>query len=102
MDYTISPKQLDKIIKPFFDKEFKDAKWGEHSDTFGSDTWYGFINQDGVLLVGYPSHDTDTYYTNGQYFSNMWDLFSVKAPDFNESLGRYINKNYGCEFKKIF
>jgi len=32
----------------------------------------------------------------------MWDLFSISAPDFNESLGRYIKKKYGCEFKKIF
>lgn len=102
MDYIISPEQLDKITTPFFDKEFKHAKWGEHNDINVGDTWYGFINQDDVLLVGYPPHDSDTYYTNGQYFSNMWDLFSVSAPDFNESLGRYIKKNYGCEFKKIF
>ena len=30
MDYNITPEQLDKLIKPFFDKEFKHAKWGEH------------------------------------------------------------------------
>jgi hypothetical protein len=102
MDYIISPEQLDKITTPFFDKEFKHAKWGEHNDTNVGDTWYGFINKDGVLLVGYPPHDSDTYYTNGQYFSNMWDLFSISAPDFNESLGRYIKKKHGCEFKKIF
>lgn len=41
------------------------------------------------------------YFTDGQYFNNMWDLFSVNAQDFNESMGRYIKKKYGCEFKKI-
>ena len=29
MDYIITPEQLDKITKPFFDKEFKDVEWGE-------------------------------------------------------------------------
>ena len=49
MDYIISPEQLDKITKPFFDKEFKDAKWGEHTSPRDSnDVWYGFINQDDV------------------------------------------------------
>jgi hypothetical protein len=102
MDYIISPEQLDKIIKPFFDKEFKNSKWGEQVTPNSNDVWYGFINKDEVLLVGYPQHDSDTYYTNGQYFSSMWDLFTVTSPVFNESLGRYIKKNYGCEFKKIF
>ena len=27
MDYVITPEQLDKITKPFFDKEFKDVEW---------------------------------------------------------------------------
>ena len=103
MDYIILPEQLDKIMKPFFDKEFKDAKWGEHTSPRDSnDVWYGFINQDDVLLVGHPSFNVDNYYTNGHHFSNMWDLFSVRATDFNESLVRYIKKKYGCEFKKIF
>jgi hypothetical protein len=31
----------------------------------------------------------------------MWDLFSVDAKDFNEAIGRYIKKKYGCDFKKI-
>jgi hypothetical protein len=102
MDYIISPEQLDRITTPFFDREFKHAKWGEELDSYDSShTWIGLRNKDNVILVGYPSYDSDTYYTNGQYFSNMWDLFSVKAPDFNKSLGRYIKKKYGCEFKKI-
>ena len=90
MDYMITPEQLDKIIKPFFDKEFKHAKWGEHSDSYGGGTWYGVINQDDVLLVGYPSHDSDTYFTNGQHFSDMWHLFSIDGQEFSESMGRYI------------
>ena len=101
MDYIITPEQLDKIIKPFFDKEFKHAKWGEHSDSYGGGTWYGVINQDDVLLVGYPSHDSDTYFTNGQHFSDMWHLFSIDGQEFSDAMGRYIKKKYGCEFNRI-
>jgi hypothetical protein len=101
MDYSISPEQLDKLIKPFFDKEFKHAKWGEHSDNYGGGTWYGFINQDDVLLVGYPSHDSDTYFTNGQHFSDMWQFFSIDGKEFNDAMGRYLKKKYGSDFNRI-
>jgi len=53
------------------------------------------------MLVGHPSHDSDMYFTNGEYFNNMWDLFSVKPQEFNESMGRYIKKKYGCKFERI-
>jgi len=98
MDYTITPEQLDKIVKPFLDKEFEHAEWGEHDDSYGGGKWYGVINQDNVLLVGHPSHDSDSYFTNGQHFSSMWDFFSVTPQDFNLAIGRYIKKKYGCEF----
>ena len=101
MEYYITPEQLDRLTKPYFDKEFKHAKWGEHSDSYGGGTWYGVINQDDVLLVGYPSHDSDTYFTNGQHFSDMWHLFSIDGQEFSESMGRYIKKKYGCEFNRI-
>ena len=101
MEFNITPEQLDRLVKPYFDKEFKHAKWGEHDDSHGGGTWYGVINQDNVMLVGHPSHDNDIYFTNGQHFSSMWDFFSVDAKDFNESIGRYIKKKYGCDFKKI-
>jgi len=103
MDYIILPEQLDKIMKPFFDKEFKDAKWGEHTSPRDSnDIWYGFINQDDVLLVGHPSFNVDNYYTNGYHFENMWSLFGIDAKEFNQSIGRYIKKNYGVEFNRIY
>lgn len=101
MDYMITPEQLDKLIKPFFDKEFKHVKWGEHNDSYGGGKWFGLINQDDVMLVGHPSHDSDTYFTNGQHFSDMWLLFSIDGQEFSESMGRYIKNKYGCVFKKI-
>lgn len=101
MEYNITPEQLDRLIKPYFDKEFKHVKWGEHDVPLGGGTWYGAINQDNVMLVGHPSNDNDFYFTNGQYFHDMWYLFSVRHQEFNESMGRYIKKKYGCKFERI-
>lgn len=101
MDYKITEDHLDKILKPFFDKEFKHAEWGEHRDSYGGGKWYGYVNQDGVLLAGHPSHDDSILFTNGQHFANMWDLFSVDPKDFNKSLLRYTEKKYGKTFNEV-
>lgn len=101
MNYEITPKQLDKVLKPFFDKEFKDVKWGEYNDRYGGGKWYGFLNQDGVLLAGHPSHDDSILYTNGEHFINMWDIFSVTPKEFNYSIGRYLGNRYGKWFENI-
>lgn len=102
MDYIITPEQLDKMTKLFFDMEFKDCKFGEYSVvTSDGNTWYGVINQDNVLLVGHPRYDSDNYYTNGHHFSNMWKFFGVEPNEFTQSMGRYIKKKYGVDFKSI-
>jgi hypothetical protein len=103
MKYTITPEQLDKVIKPYFDKVvFKDAKWSEKYIGGYGETWYGVFNQDGEMLVGHPESDSFTYYTDGTYFSNMWEFFSVDAKEFTDAIGRYIKKTYGCEFDYIW
>jgi len=103
MKYTITPEQLDKVIKPYFDKVvFKDSKWGEKYIGGYGETWYGVFNQDGEMLVGHPQSDSFTYYTDGTYFSNMWEFFSVDAKEFTDAIGRYIKKTYGCEFEYIW
>jgi len=103
MKYQITPEQLDKVIKPYFDKVvFKDSKWGEKYIGGYGETWYGVFNQDGEMLVGHPESDSFTYYTDGTYFSNMWEFFSVDAKEFTDAIGRYIKKTYGCEFDYIW
>jgi hypothetical protein len=101
MNYKITSEQLDRVLFPFFEKEFKHAEWGEHDDSYGGGKWYGYVNQDGVLLVGHPSHDDSVIFTNGQHFSNMWDLFSVDPQDFNESMLRFMEKKYGKTFNEV-
>ena len=101
MEYEMTQLQIDRIMKPYFDIEFADAKWGEHNDDSGGGKWFGIITPDNVLLVGHPSHDDEIYFTNGQHFSHEWEMFNLTAKDFDEAMGRYIKKKYGCRFKKI-
>lgn len=101
MDYKITESQLDRILKPFFDKEFEGSEWGKYNDQYGGGKWYGYVNQDGVILAGHPSHDDSILFTNGQHFTNMWDLFSISPQDFNEAIGRYIKMRYDKTFGKI-
>ena len=40
MKYVITPEQLDKVMRPYFDKVFKHAKWSEDSpDSYGESVW---------------------------------------------------------------
>jgi len=102
MKYIITPEQLDKVIKPYFDRVFKDAEWSEKYVGGYGETWYGLFNRDGVMLVGHPESDSSTYYTDGKYFGTMWELFSIDAKEFTDAIGRYIKKKYGCEFDYIW
>ena len=102
MEYIITPEKLDKIMKPYFDKVFEDTKWSEEYVSGYGETWSGLFNQDGEMLVGYPEHDYTTYFTDGRYFNNMWDLFSIDSKEFTDAMGRYLKKTYGCEFDYIW
>jgi hypothetical protein len=100
MKYVITPEQLDKVMKSFFDKVFEHTKWSDAE--LDGQSWYGFFNQDGEMLVGHPEYDSSTYFTDGRYFNNMWDFFSIDSKEFTDAMGRYLKKKYGCEFDKIW
>lgn len=97
----MTPEQLDKVMRPYFDRVFRHAKWSEDKPDEYGEVWNGIFNQDGELLVGHPESNSSIYFTNGPYFSNMWDLFSIDYNQFYAAMGRYIKKKYGCEFDRI-
>jgi hypothetical protein len=103
MDYKITPEQLDKILKPYFDNEFDKSEWGEYDYQHGGGKWYGFVNQKGILIAGYPSHlhGDSIIFSDGKYFGRIWNLFSVEPQDFHDSMGRYIGNRYGKWFNTI-
>ena len=100
MKYQITPEQLDKVAKSFFDKVFEHTEWSDAE--LDGQSWHGFFNQDGEMLIGHPEHDSSTYFTDGTYFNNMWDFFGVDAKEFTDAMGRYLKKKYGCEFDRIW
>ena len=100
MKYVITPEQLDKVMKPYFDKVFEHTKWSDAE--LDGQSWYGFFNQDGEMLVGHPEYNSSTYFTDWRYFNNMWDFFSIDSKEFTDAMGRYLKKKYGCEFDKIW
>jgi hypothetical protein len=55
-----------------------------------------------MLLIGRPVGREDMmWYSNGHYFKHKWDLFGMTPHDFNKSLGRYVDTNYGLNVTDI-
>ena len=103
MKYVLNPTQIDKLLKPFWDKELADAKVGKIN--LSGEMWNGLIKQteDGpLLIVGRPVGREDMmWYSNGHHFNGKWDLFGMTPYDFNKSLSRYVKTNYGLNVTDI-
>jgi len=103
MKYVLSPTQIDKILKTFWDQELGGAKVGKIN--LSGEMWGGLIKktEDGpLLIIGRPVGREDMmWYSNGHHFNGKWDLFGMTSYDFNKSLGRYVNKNYGLDVGDI-
>jgi hypothetical protein len=103
MKYVLNPTQIDKILKPFWDQHFDGAIVGKIN--LSGEKWSGVI-KDGdegpMLLIGRPMGREDMmWYSNGHYFKHKWDLFGMTPHDFNKSLARYVNTNYGLNVTDI-
>ena len=104
MNYILKPSQIDKIMKPFWDKSFDGAKIREIN--LSGEMWSGIVKVDDelglTLLVGRPVGREDMmWYSNGHYFSRKWDLFGISPQEFNKSLSRYVKDNYGLDVTDI-
>lgn len=103
MKYVLNPTQIDKLLKPFWDQELGGAKAGKIN--LSGEMWGGLIKktEDGpILIIGRPVGREDMmWYSNGHHFNGKWDLFGMTPNDFNKSLGRYVNKNYGLDVGDI-
>ena len=104
MKYILNSKQIDKLLKPFWDEIFYGSKFGEFKSSYG-DKWSGIIkdtDEGPILLIGNPVGKEDKkWYSNGQYFRGRWGLFSMTPSDFNTAMARYVNINYGLNIKDI-
>jgi len=104
MKYVLNSTQIDKLMKPFWDEHFDGTKVGEIKNSYG-DTWSGIIkdtDEEPILLIGHPLGRKDIkWYTNGNYFSGKWSLFSMTPSDFNSAMVRYVNSKYGLDISDV-
>jgi hypothetical protein len=101
-------KDIDKIMKPYWDWKFKDSYL---SDFCGkgkgwSDDWYGIIMKrpDGSekLIVGHMlGDDNNMWFYDGSMFSGGEHLFNLGIGEFNRTMVRYINKKYNLKVKSV-
>lgn len=114
MEYIVTEEQIDRILEPFFEEHFGDAKLIEYNNIYdgGDDenykeAWKGFsITKDGErkILLGRPlsGPDNNDWFSNGEYFNGWWNVFNLEVVDFNESMRRFVNEKYDMNIDKIW
>jgi len=101
MDYKITQDQLDKFIKPYFDKWFINSEYGTRDNDNDGRNWTGFWIDNDTLLVGHPElDDSGLWFSNGQIL-NGWVYFDTKPEEFYDSLKRYLKKKFQIQIEKI-
>ena len=104
MEYILNSKQIDKLLKPFWDEHFDGSEVGEINLSSG-EKWSGVIkdtNEGPILLIGRPvGRESMMWYSNGDYFKGKWGLFSMTPTEFNNAMVRYVNTNYGLNVTDI-
>lgn len=101
MNYELNKKQLDTLIKPYFDMRFKDSVIRKGL-VDGINEWFGFWIDDEHIL-GYPGNHDETWYCSGPHFYDGILLYSMESKDYYEAMRRYVKKNYPeLKIKKIY
>lgn len=92
MDYILTPEQLDKMLRPYFDKYFPKSVFDTKKNEDG-DRWTGYyIGSEGKysLLLGHPYHsEGNTWFYNGKILEGEI-YFGLELEDFISSMKRYI------------
>jgi len=103
MNYVLNTKQIDKLIKPFWDEHFDGSKVG--TINLSGEKWSGVIrdtDEGPTLLIGRPvGREGMMWYSNGYYFNGKWNLFSMTPSDFNTAMARYVNDKFGLDVTEI-
>ena len=98
MKYILNEKQIDNLLKPYWDQNFDGAEFGG-TKMLNNEPWIGLIKHfphETILLLGIPEN-RETYniwYSNGQYFNGGWDIFNLDIGQFNSSMFRYVRDKY--------
>lgn len=104
MDYVLTEKQLDRLLKPYFDKEFEDTEYTTTINKGSGTEWTGFYkNISGNLefMVGFANGDRDNWFVNGPVFNNEWDIFGIDYNNFIQSMSRYLSERFGINIPRM-
>ena len=98
-------KDIDKLMKPYWDEKFKDSYLSDFTyETEG--TWNGLVvkRPDGTdkLIVGHMlGDDNNMWFYDGSMFDGGEKLFNLGIGEFNRTMVRYINEKYNLEVKSV-
>ena len=103
MNYIIKEEQLDRILKLYFDRRFKDSEYDTRKSGF-EDFWTGYWVSHGdtsTLLIGHPADDdAGIWFSNGQILDG-WSYFDMTPEQFYDALKRYLETTYEIEIGKV-
>lgn len=101
MDYILTHRQLDKMLRPYFDKYFAKSVFDTKTSEDGH-KWTGYFIEDKLtgyyigseakysLLLGHPyQDDSNTWFYNGKILEGEI-YFGLELEDFISSMKRYI------------
>lgn len=104
MEYVITSEQLDKVLRPYFDKYFSDSKFGTSKNEDG-DTWSGYWIKRGEnydLLVGHPYlDDSGSWFYNGQILEGEL-YYGIDVSDYIASMKRYLQTVLGQKVENLY
>lgn len=87
---------LTKVMEIYFDSVFKDIKFKTINK------WYGIYNINNRLIVGHPSDNNSTWYSNGEFFNPDWEMFGIGPVEFNKYMKNYLNNKFNISIKSLW
>ena len=103
MKYEITSKQLDNVLRPYFEKYFTNSVYDTKKNQDG-DLWTGYWQKSGKnydLLIGYPFGDNaNVWFYNGQILQGQL-YYGIDNTEFIDSIKRYLMDVYGERIETI-
>jgi hypothetical protein len=104
MNYILTPNQIDRVMKPYWDEHFDNSRLSEIN--FDGEKWFGLTKNDSdgvlIMLVGHPlKRENEMWYCDGPSFRGGESLFGIDRYDFNQSMKRYLNKKFDVQISDV-
>lgn len=95
MKTILSFKQIDKILRPYWDLKIGSCELKLN------DNWFGFFNSDNNLIVGHHLSDKSLWYYDSNEFIYAPDIFSLHRESIRYSMMRYLENKYNFKIIRL-